>query len=161
MNFLRNVKKLTLKNILTATFARWSMDGKDLDAQVDVLFPDGMIAINSSAKCWISKFQVDNYALLVKDNYELIEKYSLVDGDVFIGRDSNYLLFRDGSLAVKTDQLNIDCKDINITVENAVTINGVELTVVGGKLLLNGVELAVVGGNINTTSNKITTSGQA
>lgn len=160
MNFLRNIKKLTFKNILTATFSRWVIDGQSLDKDVDVLFPDGIIGINASAKCWISKFQVDNYALLVKDNSELIEKYSLVDGDVFIGRDGNYLLFRGGSLAIKTEELTIEADDLNITVVNGITVNGIPITFVGGKMLINAKEVAVVGGDINTTTNKITTSGQ-
>ena len=160
MKFLRTINKLITGDGLSLNFTRWKIGADTLTNDVDVLFPDGIISINSLSKAVISKFQSEHKAVLADYSVDLIAKYNLVDGDIFLGRDSNYLLFREGSLSIESDQLNIDCNDVNITVANSITVNGIELTFVADKMLINGAEIAVVGGDVNPTTHKIEISGQ-
>lgn len=167
INILRDIKKLIINNGLSAKYNLWSIGDKNIERDVDVIFPDGLISINSSSKIQVTDFGERNRAKIVTYAADLINKYSIVDGDVFLGRDSNYLLFRNGSLSIQStnldiniNELNIDCEDININVTNAITINNVPLTFVGDKMLINGKEIAVVGGDINPSTNKISVSGQ-
>jgi hypothetical protein len=160
MNILRTLKKITIAATVVASITKWRLGSSDLDEDIDVVFPVGCIGIKSDSKAWISKFQANNYALLVKNYSDLIAKYSLKDNDLFYGDDENYILFREGSVNIKSDQININCNDINITVANKIKINNVEITFVANKILINGKQVAVVGGDISTVTNKITTSGQ-
>lgn len=158
-NFLRAISQFIFKNGLTVKFVRWNLGKESLTETAKVLFPDGIIAINKDGKAWISQFQSDNFALLVDGAEKLITDYSLKDGDVFVGRNRNYLLFRNGDLKIKCATLEIDCNNIEI-LTNEININGVILTFVDGKILINSKEVAVVGGDISVLTSKITTSGQ-
>lgn len=173
MNFLRTVKKLIINSNLNIKYNRWKIENEQIEDQVQVLFIDGMIAFDSSAKALISKVQADNYALMVKDGKGIIDKYSLKDKDIFLGRDENYLLFREGNLDFKSknivlncEQFNINCDALNIESPNinintdSIILNGVEITIVGNKVILNGKEIAVIGGQVNLTSGDIIVSGQ-
>lgn len=159
-NFLRPIKKIFLENGLVARFVRWEIEQDSIEDDVDVLFPDGIISINSKSNAWIVDFGAKNYSILTDYGKEIIELYSLKDEDLFIGRKENYFLFRDGNVNVKTKELNIDCDDINVNVANSITVNGVSLTFTGNKMLINGNKVAVVGGVANTTTGIIETSGQ-
>lgn len=167
MNLLRTIKKIAINTTVIASFTKWRLGNQDSDADVDVLFPVGCVGIKSDAKAWISKFQANNYSFLVKDYQELIAKYSLVDNDLFYGDDENYILLRNGSMTIKSADINLNCTNLNltcddiaITVANSITVNGIALTFVADKFLINGIEIAVVGGDISTVTNKITVSGQ-
>lgn len=164
---LRTINKLITGNGISLRYTLWKIENRKINRDVDVLFPDGLISINSNSKAEISDFGEKNNAKFVTYALDLISKYSLIDGDVFLGRDSNYILFRSGSINLKTDtltidsnEINIDCNEININVTNSVTINNVALTFVGDKMLVNGKEVAVVGGDVNPSTNKISVSGQ-
>lgn len=160
MNLLRSINKLSITSTVKAFFSRWKIEGKDLNTSVDVLFPIGCVGISSSAKTWISKFQADNYAFLVSNASAVIDKFQLQDGDYFYGKDENYLLVQDDNMTIKTKVLNLLVDNINITVSNNITVNGIVLTFNDNKMLINGKQIAVVGGDISTITNKITTSGQ-
>ena len=186
--FLRSIKKLNINNSVRGIFTRWKIQAKDYDETIPILFGDGLISINSQAKMNIGEYQAENYATLVSDGFDLVKKYSLKDGNVFLGRDENYLLMRGGDLDIKTKDLNIEtndisieannldlnCQDINITCQDliltatslnitcpSITINGIVFAFTGGKLSINGKEVAVIGGDIDPViTNKIITSGQ-
>lgn len=160
MNLLRDIKKITISSTVKSFFSRWRIEGKDYEASVDILFPVGCIGITSKAKNWINKFQAENKAILVSDGSDLIKKFNLKDGDFFYGEADNYLLLKDKNLQIKTKSLNIDCQDINITTSGNITINNVVFSFSADKISIGGKEIAVVGGDINTSTNKITTSGQ-
>ena len=171
--FLRSIKKLNINNSVRGIFTRWKIQAKDYDETIPILFGDGLISINSQAKMNIGDYQAENYATLVSDGFDLVKKYSLTDGDLFLGRDENYLLMRSGNLNLKTNNLDLNCQDINIDCQDlvinaaslnitcpSITINEIEFSFTGGKLSINGKEVAVVGGDISTITNKITVSGQ-
>lgn len=162
MNLLRKINKISISaaSLVFSNFTKWRLGNESIDTDVQMLFPDGIISINKDSKSWISKFQAKNYALFAGDYADLIKKYSLKDKDIFIGREDNYLLFRNGDLEIKTKNLNIDCDDINITVANKIKINDIELTFVAGKMLIGDKEIAVVGGSVDPESYLIETSGQ-
>jgi hypothetical protein len=166
MNLLRSINKLKISNSVRAVFTRWKIEAKNFEDTIPVLFGDGLISINSSAKVNIQNYQAENYGTLLTDGFDLVKKYSLKDGDVFLGRDENYFLFRGGDLNLKTKNLDLNCQEINIECTNinitcpTITMNGVVFTFTGGKLSINGKEVAVIGGDISTITNKITTSGQ-
>lgn len=160
MNLLRTVKKLEIGATVKSFFARWKIEGKDVNSSVDVVFPIGCIGISSKAKSWISKFQAENYSFLVSNYQNIISKFSLKDGDYFYGKDENYILIQGENIFIKTKQLNINSDSININVANSIVLNGVPITISGNKILFNSKEVAVVGGDISTVTNKITTSGQ-
>lgn len=162
MNLLRKINKISISaaSLVLANFTKWRLGNESIDTDVQMLFPDGIIAINSDSKSWISKFQAKNYALFASDYANLIKKYSLKDKDVFIGRENNYLLFRNGDLEIKSKTFNIACDDINITVANKIKINDIELTFIEGKMLIGGKEIAVVGGSVDPETHLINTSGQ-
>lgn len=167
MNIFRNIKKLLINSTVFLKFSCWKIDGFDLDKEADVLFPDGLISINSSSKAIIQEVQSDLYAQLVNNGQEIIEKNSLKEGDIFSGRLENYLLFRDGNLKIKSktlevdcNQFNISCNSININVSNIVINNNINLSFVGDKISINGKEIAVLGGTVNLTTGIINNSGQ-
>lgn len=162
MNILRRINKITITaaSAVLSNFTKWRLIDESIDTEVQMLFPDGIIAINTDSKSWISKFQAKNYALFTSDYADLIKKYSLKDKDVFIGRENNYLLFRNGDLEIKTKNLKIDCDEANIIVANKIKINNVELTFVAGKMLIGGKEIAVVGGSVDSGTYLINNSGQ-
>lgn len=160
MNLLRTVKKLEIGSTVKSFFARWKIEGKDVNSTVDVLFPVGCVGISSQSKSWITKFQAENYSILVSNYQDIISKFSLKDGDYFYGKDNNYILVQGDNISIKTKQLNIESENININVTNGINLNGVQITISGNKILFNSKEVAVVGGDISTVTNKITTSGQ-
>jgi len=99
---------------------------------------------------------LDKYAKLIKD-------YSLKDGDVFLGRNRNYLLFRNGNQSLKSGTLTVEANEVNV-VANKINFNGVELYSEGGKIKVKvGAtlkEMVVVGGTVNLSTGQIITSGQ-
>ena len=159
MMFLRDIKKLTIKKSVSGIFTKWRIQRESHDSSVPILFGDGFISINSQAKLNIANYQAENYATLVTDGFDIVEKHSLQDGDILLGRIDNYLLFKGGNLTLRTKNLDLSSKDFNITCDK-LTINGIVFSFTGGKLLLNNKEVAVVGGDINPSTNKIQVSGQ-
>lgn len=174
MKILRDIKQLIFKTSLFTKVREWGIDGTDIFSKPMVLFPDGIIGINSNSKVSVEEYQETNYAKFYSDYRSLLSKYALKDMDVFLGRDSNYILFRDGitklentSLEITSDSSLITSKVLDVVSETSIevttpilTLNGVGITVVAGKLFIGGKEVAVVGGDIDPTTNKITVSGQ-
>jgi hypothetical protein len=159
INILRFIKNISLNGRYFVNFIKWKIDGESIEDKVPLLFPDGLISINSKSRSWISNFIMKRNAFLFDYQEELISKYSLKDGDTFLGRDGNYVLIRDGEMTIKTDKLNVETNDVDITVANAITINGISLTFSGNKVSIEGNEIAVVGGTTNAPAT-ITGSGQ-
>lgn len=149
MNIIRRIS--SIKDFI-ATCILWKVGNQNRTEQSPIYFIDGLIAINSDESMMIGVNQNEFYCFNVGEYQAIREKMGLKDKDVFIGRDGNYLLFRDGELSIKTKNLKIEAEKI--------IFNGVEITSIANKILLNGKEIAVVGGDINTTTNKITGSGQ-
>lgn len=110
------------------------------------------MAFNSEESIMIGTNQETLYALNVSKNEKLRAKYGLKDKDVFLGRDGNYLLFRDGNLTINTGNINITADKI--------TFNGVDIKMSEGVLSVNDKPIAVVGGDVDPITNKITISGQ-
>lgn len=188
MKILRDIKQLIFKTSLFTKVREWGIDGTDIFSKPMVLFPDGIIGINSNSKVSVEEYQETNYAKFYSDYRSLLSKYALKDMDVFLGRDSNYILFRDGitklentSLEITSDSSLLTSKELNVVSDSSLitskvldvvsetsievttpilTLNGVGITVVAGKLFIGGKEVAVVGGDIDPTTNKITVSGQ-
>jgi hypothetical protein len=101
--------------------------------------------------------------MIVSKAQDVITKNGLKDGDVFVGRNKNFILFRNGNQTIKSTIINIHANELQF-VGNKINFNGVELYAEGGKLKLKvGAELkeiAVVGGEISTSHKTIITSGQ-
>jgi len=149
MNLIRKIN--SIKNFV-ASCTLWNVGGSKRTEQSPLYFMDGLIAVNSSESMLIGVNQQDFYAFNIGKYEALREKYGLKDQDIFIGRDSNYILFRDGNLLIESKEITINCTKI--------ILNGVEITVSGNKISVGGKEIAVVGGDINAVTNKIETSGQ-
>ena len=144
------------KNELFLTINRAKLEEDQLDADTEIVYPDGIISVNPNAYA-IS--YVDQYGVFVSNvvdvnNYvNLIKKYEIVNQDLFVGREENYIIFRTNlSLQIKNNSTILDTQTI--------IINGLEFTVNNGKFFINGKEVAVVGGDINPSTNKIINSGQ-
>lgn len=155
MSYIRKITKI--KDFI-ASCVLWNMANKRTE-EVPLYFIDGIIGVNSGESVMIGVNEPSLYGFNIGQYEALRKTYALKDKDVFIGRDKNYILFRDGSQVIGTDLISVTCNEVDITA-NKITFNGVELTVVANKLLINGKEIAVVGGDINTGTNKITGSGQ-
>lgn len=146
------IRKIDKIKSFIATCTLWNAGSSKRTEESPLYFIDGLIAINSSESMLIGVNQQDFYAFNIGQYETLREKYGLKDNDVFLGRDGNYILFRDGSLTIESDQVSINCKKL--------VFNGVEITVDTNKILIAGKEVAVIGGGINTSTNTIETSGQ-
>lgn len=157
----------------------WNLGERKRTEKAPFYFIDGLIAINSDESMYIGYNQPTLYALNVSENRALRVKYGIKDKDVFLGRDGNYLLFRDGNLTHKTKDLNIEAENVtynaqvlninantlnivanNINITGTLTLNGVPITVNSGIVSINAKPVAVVGGDISIATKKITTSGQ-
>lgn len=144
------------KNELFLTINRAKLEGEQLDADTEIVYPDGIISVNPNA---YAVSHVDQYGVFVSnvvdvDNYvNLIKKHEIVNQDLFVGREENYIIFRTNlSLQIKNNNTILDTQTI--------VINGLQFTVNNGKFFINGKEVAVVGGDINPSTNKIINSGQ-
>lgn len=146
---IRKIDKI--KNYL-ASCTLWNLGENKRKEDAPLFFVDGLISFNSEESILIGCNQDSYYALNISQNEELREKYAIKDKDVFLGRDGNYLLFRDGNLTIETGNININASKI--------TFNGIDITMNTNILSVNGKQIAVVGGDINPTTNKIITSGQ-
>lgn len=149
MNLIRKIDKI--KDYI-ATCTLWNLGKNKRTEESPIFFMDGLISLNSSGSMLIGTNQETFYCFGVDKFEELRSKYSIKDKDVFLGRDGNYILFRDGNLTIETENINITATKI--------TFNGVDITMSAGKLSVNSKEIAVIGGDINPTTNKIITSGQ-
>lgn len=160
MNLLRDIQRITKTTSgVFSKYIKWSLGETKVEGNVRLIFSDGLIAFSKN-KVSVSKYQEATYAEVKGDYQELIDKYNISEDDVFLGRDGNYILFRNGNIAIKTSRLNLECDDVDITITNAITVNGVALTFVADKMLINGKEVAVIGGDVNPLTNKIEVSGQ-
>ena len=156
MNFIRKIDKI---KDFVASCTLWNLGISKRSEKSALYFMDGLIAINSKESMLIGENQPEFYAFNIGKYEEMRNKYAIKDNDIFLGRDENYLLFRDGKLSLKTNELNIDSTNINITC-TTLNINGIAFAFTDGKLSINGKEVAVVGGEISTSTKTITTSGQ-
>lgn len=149
MSFIRNIDKI--KDFI-GHCTLWNLGNRKRKEQAPFYFMDGLIAINSDESMYIGYNQPTLYAFNISEALELRSKYGIKDKDVFLGRDENYLLFRNGNLTIKTKDLIINADKI--------IFNGIEITVASDIISIAGKPVAVVGGDISTVTNKITTSGQ-
>lgn len=164
-----NIKKLAnINNIKLAKlhllFNKYKHEESELDVESEVIYTDGLISVNSDA---YSVTYRDQYGVLMSkivdiDNAPyLIKKYQLQKTDLFVGRDSNNIIFRDNLL------LQIENKNTNISSSESISLstekfilNGIELNVIDGKLFINNKEIAVVGAESDSITHKIINSGQ-
>jgi hypothetical protein len=163
-----NVKKLAnISNINSAklylSFNRYKHEGSELDAESEVIYPDGLMSVNNHA---YSLTYRDEYGVLMSnivniDNSTLIKKYKIENLDLFVGRDSNNIIFRT-NLLLQIENKNTTISSLeNISLNTGKFIlNGIELNVIGGKLYINNKEIAVVGAESDATTHKIINSGQ-
>jgi len=150
-------------NLARAYFSTYQIGNDSVDLSSDIYFIDGLVGINSNASVLTGKSDATRYALIVDKNSRLIDTHGLTDGDVLVGRERNYILFRAGDQLIKSTEISVIANQINITA-NKIVFNGIELFVEAGKLKIKvGSELkevVVVGGTADTTTGKIITSGQ-
>lgn len=147
--FIRKISKI--KDFI-ASCVLWNIGKNQRNEQAPIYFIDGLIAINSSSSMLIGENQPQLFSLNVGEYESLREKYQIKDNDVFIGRESNYLLFRDGNLIIETKSLNINAEKL--------IFNGVEIKSTSGIIYISEKAVAVVGGDVNPLTNKIQVSGQ-
>lgn len=152
------IRKITKIKDFIASCILWNTPNKRTE-KAPLYFIDGIIGINSNESVLIGINEPTLYGLNIGQYERLREAYGLKDEDVFVGRNRNYMLFRNGNLRMKGTSISLEYNELNITA-NSINFNGVALTSIDGKLLINGKEIAVVGGDINTGTNKITGSGQ-
>lgn len=146
------IRKITKIKDFIASCVLWSIGDKNRNEQAPIYFIDGLISLNSSESILIGCNQPELFSFNIGQYEELRNKYQIKDNDIFLGRDSNYLLFRDANLTIQTEQLNINA--------NKIVFNGVEITSLENIIYINEKAVAVVGGDINPTTNKIEVSGQ-
>lgn len=179
INILRDIKKLIINGTVAIKFITWKIEDTDVERKASVLFSDGVISINSKSKSFIHQVQADRYAFFVDDAEEIISKYSLVDGDLFIGRIDNYLLFRDNNLNIKCNKFILDCDEVNIEA-NDITINTTNLTKnattininadvinevattsinITGNFILNGIPFSVAAGKLSISGKELAVVG--
>lgn len=160
MNLIRKIKKLVSGKLVNVKFMPYSATP---DMQSDVYFMDGIIGINSDASVIVGKSDATTYGMIISKAESTITKNGLKDGDVFVGRDRNYVLFRNGNQTIKSTIININANELQF-VGNKINFNGVELYSEGNKLKIKvGAELkeiAVVGGSVNISTGQIISSGQ-
>jgi hypothetical protein len=149
MSFIRKIDKI--KNFI-ASCVLWKLGDTNRMAKAPLYFIDGLIAINSSESMLIGENQPDLFALNIGEYQKLREQYQIKDNDVFVGRENNYLLFRDGVLTIKTTDLVINASKI--------IYNGLEINVTANIISINGKQVAVIGGDVDLLTGKITASGQ-
>lgn len=152
------IRKITKIKDFIASCVLWSSLNKRVE-KAPLYFIDGIIGINSDESVLIGVNEPTLYGFNIGQYEKLRKDYGLADGDVFVGRNRNYMLFRAGNLRMKGATLTLEYNEVDI-VANEINFNGVKLTSVGGKIFINDKEIAVVGGDINTETNKITGSGQ-
>ena len=155
----RSIKKLAIKTTVVAHFTGWKIENKDIDNFSNVLFPSGIISINSSDKVMTYQVLDDKFGFILTDGSFYIKKYGLKDPDSFVGRDENYLLFRDGNLQQKTKDYNLEAETVTIDA-NIVDITANNITLNVGTLNLNADIINIDSDNINVTvTNNITVNG--
>ena len=152
------IRKITKIKDFIASCILWNTPNKRME-KAPLYFIDGIIGINSEESVMIGVNEPTLYGFNVGQYEKLRKDYGLKDDDDFVGRNRNYILFRNGNLNMKGTTLKLEYNELQI-VANSINFNGISLTATGGKLFINGKEIAVVGGDINTTTNKITGSGQ-
>lgn len=163
MNYIRKIKKLIVSNLAKAYFSTYQIGNNSVDLSSDIYFIDGVVGINSESKILTSKSDAVRYAMII-DKYEsIISNNDLKDKDVFVGRNSNYILFRNGNQTIKSSTVLVQANEIDV-IANKINFNGVELYSEAGKLKIKVgsllKEVAVVGGTVNLSTGQIITSGQ-
>ena len=152
------IRKITKIKDFIASCILWNTPNKRTE-KARLYFIDGIIGVNSEESVMIGVNEPTLYGFNVGEYEKIRENYGLKDGDVCVGRNRNYALFRNGNLRMSGTKFTVEYNELQI-LANSINFNGVVLTVADGKLLINNKEIAVVGGDINTSTNKITGSGQ-
>ncbi len=158
------INKFLTDKILKISIDKYKLENEQLSIESEVVYPDGIISVNQNAYSITMK---DEYGVFISnivdaDNaINLINKYKIVDNELLVGREENYIIFRNNfSLQIKNNDTICESSNSFQISSNEIDFNGIKLTVANGKLLLNGKEISVVGGDIDPTSNKIINSGQ-
>jgi hypothetical protein len=124
MNLIRYIKKLVAGKLVNVSFSPYSASP---DLKSDVYFMDGVIGINSDSSVIVGKSDADTYAMIVSKAQDVITKNGLKDGDVFIGRNKNFVLFRNGNQTIKSTIINIHANELQF-VGNKINFNYTYIT---------------------------------
>jgi hypothetical protein len=158
------ISKFLIDKTLKIFIDRYKIGKDQLSIESEVIYPDGIISVNQDAYSITMK---DEYGVFISnivdcDNaINLINKYKILDQELLVGREENYIIFRkDFSLQIKNNTTTFECANTFKVVSPEINFNGIKLTILNGKLLLNGKEISVVGATIDPATNKIINSGQ-
>jgi hypothetical protein len=161
--FVRNLTKTKIGKTIQSIWNQWFVQGDKISKTGDMIFIDGLVSFDDEGKIAACKNDAQTITFPVSFAERIIKVMGIKSKDVFLGREGNYLFFRNGNLNIKTTSLTINANDININA-NKIIFNGVNIYSIDGKLKIGNdeaqKEVAVIGGDVDPITNKIITSGQ-